>query len=228
MISVGNTTCAPGDNGSHNMSAEQLCEDTLYVLNSLFSDLPNVILAGHSLGGAIAVRVSLLLANRVKGLIVLDVVEGTAIESLPRMVSFLATRPKSFSTIPDAILWSITSGSIRKKESACVSIPPQISESGDKFVWKTDLAATEPFWEGWFHELSKLFLKVVSPKVLILAGTDRLDKEMTIAQMQGKFQLEVLANCGHQIQEDDPLKISEILTQFLQRYKILTGVETLW
>ena len=28
--------------------------------------------------------------------------------------------------------------------------------------------------------------------MLVLAGTDRLDKELTIAQMQGKFQFEVM------------------------------------
>ncbi len=39
-------------------------------------------------------------------------------------------------------------------------------------------------------------------QVLILAGTDRLDTELTIAQMQGKFRLVVLPECGHHIQED--------------------------
>lgn len=38
--------------------------------------------------------------------------------------------------------------------------------------------------------------------MLLLAGTDRLDKELTIAQMQGKFQLVLLPSCGHAIQED--------------------------
>ena len=35
----------------------------------------------------------------------------------------------------------------------------------------------------------------------MLAGTERLDKELMIGQMQGKFQLEVLTGVGHMIHE---------------------------
>lgn len=53
--------------------------------------------------------------------------------------------------------------------------------------WRTDLAATQPFWEGWFTGLSKKFLSGRGGKMLLLAGTDRLDTELTIGQMQGMF-----------------------------------------
>ena len=49
----------------------------------------------------------------------------------------------------------------------------------------TDLAKTEPFWESWFVGLSKKFLEARGGKLLLLAGTDRLDKELMIGQMQG-------------------------------------------
>ena len=39
-------------------------------------------------------------------------------------------------------------------------------------------------------------------KQLILAGSERMDKELTIAQMMGKFSLKVVHDCGHVIQED--------------------------
>ena len=35
------------------------------------------------------------------------------------------------------------------------------------------------------------------------AEKERMDKELTIAQMQGKFRLSVLYNVGHYMQEDD-------------------------
>ena len=54
----------------------------------------------------------------------------------------------------------------------------------------------------WYQGLSKLFLSVPAPKVLLLAGTDRLDQELTIGQMQGKFQMCLLPQAGHVIQED--------------------------
>jgi hypothetical protein len=37
-------------------------------------------------------------------------------------------------------------------------------------------------------------------KLLVLAGTDRLDKPLTIGQMQGKYQLIVYPESGHSIQ----------------------------
>jgi protein phosphatase methylesterase 1 len=46
--------------------------------------------------------------------------------------------------------------------------------------------------EGWYKGLSEAFLGVKAPKVLMLAGTDRLDRGLTIGQMQGKFQMVLL------------------------------------
>lgn len=35
----------------------------------------------------------------------------------------------------------------------------------------------------------------------MLAGTERLDRELMIGQMQGKFQLEVISGVGHMLHE---------------------------
>jgi len=97
-------------------------------------------------------------------------------------------------------------------------VPPQLTLKDDVYVWRTDLVKTTTFWKGWFENISKLFLTVPGPKLLLLADTDRLDKELTIAQMQGKFQMEVIYNVGHCIQEDDPQKTAAVIVTYLQRY----------
>lgn len=43
-------------------------------------------------------------------------------------------------------------------------------------------------------------------RLLVLAGTERLDKELMIGQMQGKFQLVVIPNVGHMLHEVSPQK----------------------
>ena len=136
--------------------------------------------------------------------IVIDVVEGTAKESLPHMIELLQNRPTSFPSLEIAIRWSVRSKLVRNLESAKVSIPAQLKldESSGKYVWRTDLLKSKPFWDGWFDNLSKKFLSCPGSRVLILAGTDRLDTELTIAQMQGKYELILLPSCGHTIQED--------------------------
>ena len=57
-------------------------------------------------------------------------------------------------------------------------------------------------------------------QVLIVAGTDRLDKPLTIGQMQGKFQYTVLPAVGHTVQEDDPARTATTLLQFADRNRI--------
>ena len=49
--------------------------------------------------------------------------------------------------------------------------------------------------------MSAAFLAARTARLLVLAGTDRLDKELMIGQMQGKFQMVVVPNTGHMLHE---------------------------
>ena len=53
----------------------------------------------------------------------------------------------------------------------------------------------------WFNGLSTKFISAKAAKLLVLAGADKLDTPLMIAQMQGKFQLSVVQNVGHCLQE---------------------------
>ena len=74
-----------------------------------------------------------------------------------------------------------------------------------------------PFWEGWFRGLSAKFLALDVPKLLLLAGTDRLDTALTVGQMQGRFQLVLLSNATHSVQEDEPQAVAKALHAFCSR-----------
>jgi protein phosphatase methylesterase 1 len=47
-----------------------------------------------------------------------------------------------------------------------------------------------------------------------------MDKELTIAQMQGKFKLTVLYNVGHSVQEDDYKGTAKMLYEFIKDFRI--------
>ena len=83
------------------------------------------------------------------------------------------------------VQWGVKSGTVRDLESARVSMPPQVvavtKKGVTKYVWRTDLLASMVHWEGWFKGLTQCFLGVRVPKQLLLAGSDRMDKELTIA-----------------------------------------------
>lgn len=251
---------------SDNLSAEKMSRDVGDIIDTLYgANAPPVLLIGHSMGGAIAVHSAAKnLVPSLQGLCVIDVVEGTAMDALNSMQTFLRSRPKIFNSVESAIEWSVKSGQIRNLESARVSMLGQLKryeeeqnspgsshafvdtaineeeeeeeEGGiakkekknepsisikDKpeYTWRIELSKTEKYWEGWFKGLSNLFLSCPVPKLLLLAGVDRLDRDLTIGQMQGKFQMQVLPQCGHAVHEDAPDKVAEALATFMIRNK---------
>lgn len=153
----GNNTISEGED----LSQDTLIKDTIQVLQYIEKTFPGetIIVIGHSMGGSIATKATAeIFKNRdtyptlyelIQGLIVIDVVEGTAMEALPYMESIVKSRPKSFKSIEGAIEYMYKSGTIKNIHSARVSVPPLVKESdGNTFVWKTNLLASQKFWTG--------------------------------------------------------------------------------
>ena len=333
------------------MDADTLVADVIQITHAVhklcgFPETPKLILIGHSMGGAIAVKCSAKCAESLPslaGFVIIDVVEGTAKDALPLMMSVIRTRPTKFPTLSNAIEWSVRSGMAKNAEAARVSMPgnllniasghlsihdialgdetesssiekhkfhisienllasrnhnqtslpkglplpprikalrggsfsenrpplegtrpssptavgiiseadtsfeecqtspatsdsdrldsdgytkpPELDQAG--YCWRTDLAKTQPFWNGWFDGLSQQLLDApVQGKFLLLAGIDRLDKTLTIGQMQGKFMMKVLPKCGHAVHEDVPEQVASVIGQFLVRNKFTTACE---
>lgn len=346
---------AHGDTKTENderMDIETLVNDVIAVTQIVhqvcgFIQLPKLVLIGHSMGGTIAVK-SAVKCNQympsLVGIVVIDVVEGTAKDALPLMMSVLKTRPSKFTTLTNAIEWSVRSGMTKSTDSARVSmpgnllnietghlavhdvaveeskmenysmitrhkfhvsvenlmltsqsigrtvlstglpLPPRVSalrhdlppsgqlskpkttadatgdvEEGEEedepseakhkitnseaatgddgykkppdvksssgYCWRANLSKTQPFWNGWFDGLSAdLLAAPVQGKFLLLAGIDRLDKTLTIGQMQGKFMMKVLPKCGHAVHEDVPAQVASEIGQFLIRNRFSEAV----
>jgi protein phosphatase methylesterase 1 len=210
------------------MSRAQLVNDTKGVIWAVLQDLLGVdahatsfYVIGHSLGGAVAAALGVDddIRKQIAGLAMLDIVEDTALFGLRHMPAFLEKRPVSFGSVDEACRWYVADGGMRTLGAAAISVPRTLrhDDSDGNFHWVTDLGATAEYWEGWFTGMNGLFVSASCPKMLLLANTDRLDKGLTLAMMQGKFQLEVVRDSGHHVQEDQPGAVAQKVFRFVTR-----------
>ena len=220
-------------------SVEFLLAATLEVLEEIHASFPrhSIVLVGHSLGGSLAARLYAGLNSEnepklpelrrfCRGLVVIETVEGTAVEALPEMSKYLSHIPKSFDSPSQAIKFVFDTQQVRNRRSARLSTPDQLVSENGKTFWRTELRLTEKFWPSWFEGLSKLFIGTPTPKTLILADAERMDKELMIAQMQGKFKLVTFkGKVGHSVHEDDPLGTAAELLKFIEDFRVAVGIE---
>lgn len=187
-----------------------------------------VFLVGHSLGGAVMTEfVSKCIETplNIKGLIVIDIVEETAVRALASLPLFLLRRPSSFSSYREAIKWHLSSRVLRNENSAKFTVCDLLNESDHRLQWKCDLSKVITFGNTWFKGFSQKFVecrfrRLQISKLLLLSSNETLDKDLMIGQMQGKYQLIVFQNnssAGHFLQEDIPKQCALSIMDFIRR-----------
>lgn len=79
------------------------------------------------MGGALAIHVTnRQLIPHLIAVGVIDVVEGSAMEALHGMTTFLRGRPSRFESVEAAIEWCLKTGTARNVRAARVSMPAQV------------------------------------------------------------------------------------------------------
>eukprot|EP00931_Biecheleriopsis_adriatica_P121706 TRINITY_DN96769_c0_g1_i1.p1 TRINITY_DN96769_c0_g1~~TRINITY_DN96769_c0_g1_i1.p1 ORF type:complete len:364 (-),score=62.78 TRINITY_DN96769_c0_g1_i1:61-1152(-) len=215
------------------LQMERLVQDVLDLVRAVSTSVggQGLVLCGHSLGGALAARTAAAALKErpplpVRAVVLLEAVEGTAAETLPRAAAWLQQRPRSFKCPEEAIAWSLQSGMLSSETAARENVPRRLahlraaeSESEESWHWITDVSAAASCWTQWFQGLSDIFVALPLPKLLVVGGLDRLDAALEAAHMQGRFRLEVVQHQGHQIHEDRPEEVAEAVAKFLQGLK---------
>ena len=211
-------------NNDTDLSTATAVADITAALTALYApnSPPPMVVAGHSMGGALAIRLTAASTLPVIGCLCLDLVEGSAIASMEHIRQSVERRPAHFPSLPTAIEWTVRSSLILNPTSARLSVPATLTyEAGlQSYTWRTDLLASQPHWLGWFEGLTSTFLSFQQPKLLLLADVERLDVAMSVAQMQGRLQVVVLRGCGHQLMEDRPADVARCMMDFCVRQQM--------
>ena len=124
------------------------------------------------------------------------------------MEQLVTSRPQDFPDLPSVVKYGIFNSLVKDKKSARVSMPAQVvskrdeTTGADQYVWRTNLLASKDYWNEWFQGLTEIFLGIKTKKMLVLAGSDRLDTPLYEACEMGKYYMSVIPDCGHIIQED--------------------------
>jgi len=216
---------AESEEADKDLRIERLVSDVLEAATAISTAKggAGIVLAGHSLGGAVATRVAAAGLQRkpplrVRSVLMLDAVEGTAIDGLPRSLAWLRARPASFRTTEEAIAWATASGMLRSPAAAAVSMPSRLKwDAKNKvYTWRADILAAGPHLKEAFEGYTQIFVELKLPRMVVVGGLDHLDGALEAAHMQGKFKLRVLQHAaGHHLQEDHPHEVADMLIQYL-------------
>ena len=117
-----------------NLSQDELIQETIYVLKYTIQKYPDqsIIVVGHSMGGSIAAKTVDYVQNNhqdeewakhIKGLFIIDVAEGNAMDALPFMEDIVKNRPVEFTDLPNVVKYGYMSQTVRDLRSARVSMP---------------------------------------------------------------------------------------------------------
>lgn len=203
----------PGHGDAGEMSMDRFIDS----VKASIRDMRNTVIIGHSLGGSIATHFPDALS-----VVMIDICETTAINSLDTLPLLLQRQPKSFENINDAVLWY-------KRHNPQCRIPEkaimgQLVEQPDGTLkWRVDLLQSQPLWRSWFEGMDARFLACRNP-LLIMSTREWMDKELMVASMQGKFQLQVIPDAGHFLQEDQPELLALVINKHIERLCRLASV----
>ncbi|KAF9385119.1 hypothetical protein CPB97_005126 [Podila verticillata] len=208
---------------------ESLATDLSNLLEAIYPNkngLPEkVVLCGHSMGGTTSIHAAYSqVVPNLAAMIILDVAQSMSAIPIEVIKKGVSMRPLSFDSLEAVVEFGVLSRDVRNLNSARISYPAMVTasptpESPIRYVWKTDLREVINYFSDWFVNMTAKFLAPQVPKLLVLAEDDHLlDAELKAALQQEKFQLLVMPNSGHGVEEDEPELLAREVVAFWKKH----------
>ncbi|KAG0073839.1 Protein phosphatase methylesterase 1 [Podila epicladia] len=207
--------CTPGS----------LATDLSNLLEAIYpdkKDLPEkVVLCGHSMGGTTSIHAAYSqVVPNLAAMCIFDVAQNMSNIPMETIQKGVGMRPLSFNSLQEA-------GPLPRHPQSQLGprlLPPDADRLPNtriptRYVWRTDLHEVITYWDHWFVDMSAKFLAPKVPKLLVLAEDDRhVDAELKTGLQEGKFQLLVMPNSGHSLEEDEPELLAREVVAFWKKH----------
>ena len=223
-----------GDSGWVGAGGYYHFPDYLWDLERLLEslDVEKISLIGHSMGGTISFLYAGTFPEKVRKLVLAEGIGPIAmrfVDAPPRMERWLAELKglRQRKVVEYATLEKAAERLRRKNPRLKPELALELASSGmkqiesGKWVWKFDplhrTVAPQPFYAG---QAVEFFRRIQCP-VLIVDGaksrqTPRPDLEERLSALADRSHAEI-EDAGHMVHHDNPEKLAEVVTEFLNR-----------
>lgn len=179
------------------------------------SNLGSVVLAGHSMGAAIALTMALRLES-VAGLVLIGA--GPSLPVHPELIRLSESRQ----TLPEAVERVVRGSFSRSADARLVALARQRMLEADPAVLHLDFQACARF------DLTHQLGEVTCPVLVICGADDRMTTEAQnrrLAESLPAGELQVLEGGGHMVMLEQPDAVAGCMADFLRRLAPETSSE---
>jgi pimeloyl-ACP methyl ester carboxylesterase len=178
--------------------------DVLYVMDHLGID--QAVIAGHSMGGAIAQRLCLDYPERVRALILLGT--GARLSVHPKLIQYCSdesTYPKAVSLV---VKWAFSQGADKR----LVELAGERMVETPASVMHGDFIACDAF------DMREKLSEIEKPTLVICGADDKMTPARFSQYLSKKIprsRLEIVPNAGHMVMLEQPDIVAHLVKGFL-------------
>lgn len=178
-------------------------------------------IVGHSLGGLAAIALAARHPGAVTGLVLVDITPDVGTEQASPIESFLSG-PQDFASRDEIVDYARSFGIGVSREAVArgVALNTRVRDDG-RVVFThhlADLRGTLPRLEGDREVLWRMLEALDVPVLLVRAASGFVSDEMARALLERVARARVATiETGHNVQEDDPVGLARLITQFLDQ-----------
>ena len=199
-----------------NYSPFLLAEEVADALEAL--GLSEFILVGHSLGGLAATGALERLADRVRGLAIVDISPGRQLGRNNTAVQRFLDGPRSFATVDDVVAHTIATGVGKDRASVIngIELNTRIRADG-RIIFKHHLGSIPPDERLPAPDVTPLWgpLEAFTGALALAYGTDGVLTEDEVREFADRLPLAERwrFEAGHNVHRDQPAALAEALSQ---------------